>query len=84
MSTDHHLTIGRQLAQMLGSLWAQAKVGLEVGLDGDDQCLDSGSNGRLSLGSSVVHKPLCGWSGNLTSNGLGSLDIGGRDISDLD
>ena len=76
MSTDHHFTIGKQLAQMLGSLWAQTKVGLEVGLDADDRCQIQ-QQGGLAASTLANEHELCEWQGHLTANGLGSLDVGG-------
>ncbi len=76
MNTDLAHTLGQQLTQMLGSLWSQAKLGLEVDLEPDDQYRMHHQGGPAAIATS--HEPeLCEWQGNLTANGLGSLDVGG-------
>ena len=77
MSTDHHFTIGKQLAQMLGSLWAQTKVGLEVGLDPTTIQSDAEdiTDSAGVFGDSEY--PFSDWNGKLSRHGLGSLDVGG-------
>lgn len=75
MNTDPALTLGQQLAQMLGSLWSQAKLGLEVGLDAETQTREHCAAG-CHADHSALDEHLSDWAGRLTSNGLGTLDVG--------
>jgi hypothetical protein len=77
MSTDHHFTIGKQLAQMLGSLWAQTKLGLEVGLDTKTLQADAQGIADTAGVFGDGEYPFCDWNGRLSRHGLGSLDVGG-------
>jgi len=84
MNTDPALNLGQQLAQMLGSLWSQAKLGLEVGLESEKPSCRNRFGEADQYNPSSVHSPFCEWSGNLGRNGLGSLDIGGKPRATLE
>lgn len=69
-------SLGRSLSDLVGSLWAQARVGLEVGLGDDDECPLDDLLPVRSADTLFTDSMHCTWNGSLTSNGLGSLDIG--------
>jgi hypothetical protein len=76
---DHIKFSGSPTAGFLASLWTQVLVALHVGLPSEEEA-QRGDDLRSDDGPLPEHvsiRSMDDYAGYLTSNGLGSLDVGG-------